>query len=137
MRVLLLYVVSHAACCALLLQLHGHVVYLVDSLWDCGGALLKDWPAITSALLQEPSSDCPGSCPGYACICTQAANSIIVTISLPSACCHCEIFTLVHTFYDNLYCFFHFKPKRCRLRGSFIVFQVLLRQNKPSWWRCC
>lgn len=35
------------------LQLHKHVVYLVDSLWDCGGALLKDWPAITSVLLQD------------------------------------------------------------------------------------
>lgn len=36
------------------------MVYLVDSLWDCGGALLKDWPAITSILLQEPSADCQG-----------------------------------------------------------------------------
>lgn len=36
-------------------QLHKHVVYLVDSLWDCGGALLKDWPAFTSALLQDTS----------------------------------------------------------------------------------
>uniref|UniRef100_H3C8Q5 Cohesin subunit SA n=1 Tax=Tetraodon nigroviridis TaxID=99883 RepID=H3C8Q5_TETNG len=35
-------------------ELHKHVVYLVDSLWDCGGALLKDWPAFTSALLQDP-----------------------------------------------------------------------------------
>ncbi|XP_060909146.1 cohesin subunit SA-2 isoform X3 [Labrus mixtus] len=37
-------------------QLHKHVVYLVDSLWDCGGALLKDWPALTSLLLQDPPS---------------------------------------------------------------------------------
>ncbi|KAM6934128.1 cohesin subunit SA-2-like [Xenentodon cancila] len=36
-------------------ELHKHVVYLVDSLWDCGGALLKDWPTFTSVLLQEPS----------------------------------------------------------------------------------
>uniref|UniRef100_A0A7N8XB84 Cohesin subunit SA n=1 Tax=Mastacembelus armatus TaxID=205130 RepID=A0A7N8XB84_9TELE len=33
--------------------LHKHVVYLVDSLWDCGGALLKDWPTLTSILLQD------------------------------------------------------------------------------------
>ncbi|XP_053733289.1 cohesin subunit SA-2 isoform X1 [Synchiropus splendidus] len=32
-------------------KLHTHVVYLVDGLWDCAGALLKDWPAITSILL--------------------------------------------------------------------------------------
>lgn len=32
------------------------MVYLVDSLWDCGGALLKDWPSLTSALLQDSSS---------------------------------------------------------------------------------
>ncbi|TMS06822.1 Cohesin subunit SA-2 [Larimichthys crocea] len=42
-------------------ELHKHVVYLVDSLWDCGGALLKDWPALTSVLLQEPSSHSPGN----------------------------------------------------------------------------
>lgn len=34
-------------------QLHRHVVYLVDSLWDCGGALLKDWSTLTSVLLQD------------------------------------------------------------------------------------
>ncbi|CAK6959104.1 cohesin subunit SA-2 [Scomber scombrus] len=37
-------------------ELHKHVVYLVDSLWDCGGALLKDWPALTSILMQDSSS---------------------------------------------------------------------------------
>lgn len=37
-------------------EMHNHVVYLVDSLWDCGGALLKDWPSLTSALLQDSSS---------------------------------------------------------------------------------
>uniref|UniRef100_A0A8C4EQF9 Cohesin subunit SA n=1 Tax=Dicentrarchus labrax TaxID=13489 RepID=A0A8C4EQF9_DICLA len=41
-------------------ELHKHVVYLVDSLWDCGGALLKDWPALTSVLLEDPSSHSPG-----------------------------------------------------------------------------
>ncbi|KAM9343399.1 cohesin subunit SA-2 isoform 2-T3 [Pholidichthys leucotaenia] len=38
-------------------ELHKHVVYLVDSLWDCAGALLKDWPTLTSALLQDSSAD--------------------------------------------------------------------------------
>ncbi|XP_055086796.1 cohesin subunit SA-2 [Periophthalmus magnuspinnatus] len=37
-------------------KLHQHVPYLVDSLWDCSSALLKDWPTITSILLQEPPS---------------------------------------------------------------------------------
>ncbi|XP_054470907.1 cohesin subunit SA-2 isoform X2 [Anoplopoma fimbria] len=41
-------------------ELHKHVVYLVDSLWDCGGALLKDWPTLTSILLKDPSSLSPG-----------------------------------------------------------------------------
>uniref|UniRef100_A0A3B4YMX9 Cohesin subunit SA n=1 Tax=Seriola lalandi dorsalis TaxID=1841481 RepID=A0A3B4YMX9_SERLL len=40
----------------LLFSLHKHVVYLVDSLWDCAGALLKDWATLTSILLQDPSS---------------------------------------------------------------------------------
>ncbi|MEQ2191771.1 hypothetical protein XENOCAPTIV_002356, partial [Xenoophorus captivus] len=35
------------------LQLHNHIVYLVDSLWDWGGSLLKDWPTLTAALLQN------------------------------------------------------------------------------------
>uniref|UniRef100_A0A669BTV4 Cohesin subunit SA n=1 Tax=Oreochromis niloticus TaxID=8128 RepID=A0A669BTV4_ORENI len=48
------------ACKHLCFQLHNHVVYLVDSLWDCGGALLKDWPSFTSALLQDSSSCSPG-----------------------------------------------------------------------------
>lgn len=37
------------------------MVYLVDSLWDCSGALLKDWPTITSLLLQDPPSPLPGT----------------------------------------------------------------------------
>ncbi|XP_056245150.1 cohesin subunit SA-2 [Seriola aureovittata] len=41
-------------------ELHKHVVYLVDSLWDCAGALLKDWATLTSILLQDPSSHGPG-----------------------------------------------------------------------------
>ncbi|KAG9348971.1 hypothetical protein JZ751_029288 [Albula glossodonta] len=42
------------------LQLHQHVVYLVDSLWDCAGALLKDWASLTSLLLQDSSALGPG-----------------------------------------------------------------------------
>ncbi|XP_054887525.1 cohesin subunit SA-2 [Poeciliopsis prolifica] len=40
-------------------ELHKHVVYLVDSLWDCGGSLLKDWPTLTAALLQNSSGFTP------------------------------------------------------------------------------
>nr|XP_020465183.1 cohesin subunit SA-2-like [Monopterus albus] len=53
-------------------KLHKHVVYLVDSLWDCGGALLKDWPALTSILLQ----DSPGL--------TQAEQAVLVEILVAS-----------------------------------------------------
>ncbi|KAJ8282531.1 hypothetical protein COCON_G00050500 [Conger conger] len=41
-------------------KLHQHVVYLVDSLWDSAGALLKDWPSLTSLLLQHSSSSSSG-----------------------------------------------------------------------------
>uniref|UniRef100_A0A8C9SKM1 Cohesin subunit SA n=1 Tax=Scleropages formosus TaxID=113540 RepID=A0A8C9SKM1_SCLFO len=42
--------------------LHDHVVYLVDSLWDSAGALLKNWTALTSLLFQDAglSSDQQG-----------------------------------------------------------------------------
>ncbi|XP_026152212.1 cohesin subunit SA-2 isoform X2 [Mastacembelus armatus] len=53
-------------------ELHKHVVYLVDSLWDCGGALLKDWPTLTSILLQ----DSPGL--------TQAEEAVLVEILVAS-----------------------------------------------------
>ncbi|XP_063997136.1 cohesin subunit SA-3 [Pogoniulus pusillus] len=33
-------------------QLHEHAAYLVDSLWDCAGARLRDWEGISSLLLQ-------------------------------------------------------------------------------------
>ncbi|TKS66942.1 Cohesin subunit SA-2 SCC3 -like protein 2 [Collichthys lucidus] len=49
---------------------------LVDSLWDCGGALLKDWPALTSVLLQEPSSHSPGL--------TQAEQAVLVEVLVAS-----------------------------------------------------
>ncbi|KAL0964090.1 hypothetical protein UPYG_G00318430 [Umbra pygmaea] len=40
--------------------LHQHVTYLVDSLWDCAGAMLKDWSSLTSLLLQDTSTGDPG-----------------------------------------------------------------------------
>lgn len=36
------------------LQLHEHGAYLVDSLWECGSELLKDWETMISLLLDEP-----------------------------------------------------------------------------------
>uniref|UniRef100_A0A4W5JWA4 Cohesin subunit SA n=1 Tax=Hucho hucho TaxID=62062 RepID=A0A4W5JWA4_9TELE len=35
-------------------ELHEHGAYLVDSLWECAGELLKDWESIISLLLDEP-----------------------------------------------------------------------------------
>ncbi|KAM9347320.1 cohesin subunit SA-2 [Symphorus nematophorus] len=57
-------------------ELHKHVVYLVDSLWDCGGALLKDWPTLTSVLLQDPCSHGPGL--------TQAEQAVLVEVLVAS-----------------------------------------------------
>lgn len=37
-------------------QLHEHGAYLVDSLWECGSELLKDWETMISLLLDEPMS---------------------------------------------------------------------------------
>uniref|UniRef100_A0A7N8YBD2 Cohesin subunit SA n=1 Tax=Mastacembelus armatus TaxID=205130 RepID=A0A7N8YBD2_9TELE len=34
--------------------LHEHAAYLVDSLWECGAELLKDWECMISLLLDEP-----------------------------------------------------------------------------------
>ncbi|XP_047227314.1 cohesin subunit SA-2 isoform X2 [Girardinichthys multiradiatus] len=53
-------------------ELHNHIVYLVDSLWDWGGSLLKDWPALTAALLQNS--------PGF----TPAEQAVIVEILIAS-----------------------------------------------------
>lgn len=39
------------------LQLHEHATYLVDSLWDCAAALLKDWEAMAVLLLEESSDE--------------------------------------------------------------------------------
>lgn len=57
-------------------ELHKHVVYLVDSLWDCGGALLKDWPTLTSVLLQDPSSHSQGL--------TEAEQAVLVEVLVAS-----------------------------------------------------
>uniref|UniRef100_A0A672JQR5 Cohesin subunit SA n=1 Tax=Salarias fasciatus TaxID=181472 RepID=A0A672JQR5_SALFA len=35
-------------------ELHEHGAYLVDSLWECGSELLKDWETMISLLLDEP-----------------------------------------------------------------------------------
>uniref|UniRef100_A0A6Q2WUH3 Cohesin subunit SA n=1 Tax=Esox lucius TaxID=8010 RepID=A0A6Q2WUH3_ESOLU len=35
-------------------ELHEHAAYLVDSLWESGAELLKDWECMTSLLLDEP-----------------------------------------------------------------------------------
>ncbi|XP_053099788.1 cohesin subunit SA-3 isoform X2 [Hemicordylus capensis] len=35
-------------------EFHDHAAYLVDSLWGCAAALLKDWPVLTGLLLEEP-----------------------------------------------------------------------------------
>ncbi|XP_037542617.1 cohesin subunit SA-2 [Nematolebias whitei] len=59
-------------------ELHEHVVYLVDSLWDCGGALLKDWPSFTAALLQNPFSS---HNTGF----TAAEHAVIVEILVAAA----------------------------------------------------
>ncbi|XP_067412975.1 cohesin subunit SA-3 [Emydura macquarii macquarii] len=34
-------------------ELHEHAAYLVDSLWDCAAALLKDWEGLAHLLLEE------------------------------------------------------------------------------------
>ncbi|KAM6985039.1 cohesin subunit SA-2 [Aplochiton taeniatus] len=57
-------------------QLHHHVVYLVDSIWDCAGALLKDWSSVTSLLLQEPTSQDTGL--------TQAEQAVVVELLVAS-----------------------------------------------------
>ncbi|XP_056145578.1 cohesin subunit SA-2 [Lampris incognitus] len=57
-------------------ELHTHVVYLVDSLWDCAGDLLKDWPTITSILLQSPSRLNSGL--------TQVEEAVVVEILVAS-----------------------------------------------------
>ncbi|KAK7922534.1 hypothetical protein WMY93_009436 [Mugilogobius chulae] len=35
-------------------ELHEHAAYLVDSLWECGPELLKDWECMISLLLDDP-----------------------------------------------------------------------------------
>ncbi|NWU90647.1 STAG2 protein, partial [Upupa epops] len=38
-------------------ELHKHVAYLVDSLWDWAGKFLKDWECMTALLLQNAEED--------------------------------------------------------------------------------
>nr|XP_034977888.1 cohesin subunit SA-3 [Zootoca vivipara] len=38
-------------------EFHDHASYLVDSLWDCAAALLKDWQLLTGLLLEEPPAE--------------------------------------------------------------------------------
>uniref|UniRef100_A0A8C6WHK0 Cohesin subunit SA n=1 Tax=Neogobius melanostomus TaxID=47308 RepID=A0A8C6WHK0_9GOBI len=57
-------------------KLHQHVVYLVDSLWDCCSPLLKDWPTIASILLQD--------LPSTGTVLTEAEENILVEILVAS-----------------------------------------------------
>ncbi|NXP77167.1 STAG2 protein, partial [Ramphastos sulfuratus] len=38
-------------------ELHKHVAYLIDSLWDWAGKLLKDWECMTTVLLKNTEED--------------------------------------------------------------------------------
>ena len=44
-------------------QLHEHAAYLVDSLWECGAELLKDWECMISLLLDDPLPGEEGKAP--------------------------------------------------------------------------
>lgn len=46
----------------LILQLHEHAAYLVDSLWESSQELLKDWECMTELLLEEPVQGEEGIC---------------------------------------------------------------------------
>ncbi|NWI61578.1 STAG2 protein, partial [Calyptomena viridis] len=41
-------------------ELHKHVAYLIDSLWDWAGKLLKDWECMTTLLLKNAEEDGEG-----------------------------------------------------------------------------
>ncbi|XP_053311191.1 cohesin subunit SA-2-like [Spea bombifrons] len=38
-------------------ELHNHLIYLVDSLWDCTPGFLKDWQCMSTILLQEGTGE--------------------------------------------------------------------------------
>ncbi|XP_061439714.1 cohesin subunit SA-3 isoform X2 [Rhineura floridana] len=38
-------------------EYHEHAAYLVDSLWDCAAALLKDWQGLIGLLLEDPPAE--------------------------------------------------------------------------------
>lgn len=54
---------SHLISPSDVLQLHEHGAYLVDSLWECGSELLKDWETMISLLLDEPAPGEEGEWP--------------------------------------------------------------------------
>lgn len=54
---------SHLISPCYVLQLHEHGAYLVDSLWECGSELLKDWETMISLLLDEPAPGEEGEWP--------------------------------------------------------------------------
>ncbi|XP_028846269.1 cohesin subunit SA-2 isoform X1 [Denticeps clupeoides] len=64
--------------------LHQHVLYLVDSLWDCAGALLRDWASLTSLLLLHPSSPSPSSSQEEGVVLTGAEEGFLIEILLAS-----------------------------------------------------
>uniref|UniRef100_A0A8D0F0Q8 Cohesin subunit SCC3/SA HEAT-repeats domain-containing protein n=1 Tax=Strix occidentalis caurina TaxID=311401 RepID=A0A8D0F0Q8_STROC len=41
-------------------ELHKHVAYLIDSLWDWAGKFLKDWECMTTLLLKNAEEDGEG-----------------------------------------------------------------------------
>jgi len=49
-------------------QLHEHAAYLVDSLWECGPELLKDWECMTSLLLDDPLPGEEGTTHAQCCL---------------------------------------------------------------------
>lgn len=105
-------------------QLHKHVVYLVDSLWDCGGALLKDWPAFTSVLLQD-SLHSSGRCDE--CV-TEDLKRLAVAKS--------DQFLMTnHLGADKNGVFFEFFLRLRRRVFLCIHTQVLLMNNRLCWWR--
>ncbi|MBN3295759.1 STAG2 protein, partial [Amia calva] len=55
-------------------ELHQHVAYLVDSLWDSAASLLKDWDFLTALLMEETSPQETGL--------TRAQESTVIEVLL-------------------------------------------------------
>uniref|UniRef100_A0AAQ6IKL1 Cohesin subunit SA n=1 Tax=Anabas testudineus TaxID=64144 RepID=A0AAQ6IKL1_ANATE len=92
-------------------ELHEHAAYLVDSLWECGAELLKDWECMISLLLDEPL-------PGEEAL-TDRQETALIEIMLctvrQAAECHPPVGrgtgkrvrvakTLYHKLYLDIYC---------------------------------